>query len=219
MKVRIAIDGPSGAGKSSIAKSLAKKLSIEYVDTGALYRTVAYIAREKELEEKVDSLLEEVRSRQIRVIDGKVFLDGQDLGDKIRSEEISQLSSKLSKEPAIRQALLSIQQDLADKYSLVMEGRDIGSVVMPEAEFKFFLTASPEIRSERRLKQLLEKGQEVDYETVYKDIMERDFRDQNRPVAPLIQVEDAIKIDSGSLSEEEVLKKMVQIISESKGNV
>lgn len=215
MRIRIAIDGPSGAGKSSIAMALAKKLGLEYVDTGALYRSVALLAKEKNLVDDLEGLVKEVENSKIEINKGNVIINGRDFGEQIRSEEISKLSSKLSKEVLIRNALLTIQKDLANNYSLVMEGRDIGSVVIPQAEYKFYLTASPEIRSKRRYDQLVEKGQDPVLEEVYKDIMERDHRDKTRSIAPLVRVEDAIIIDSGNLTEEEVLEKMFQIVKES----
>lgn len=215
MHYRVAIDGPSGAGKSSIAKSVAKELGILYVDTGALYRAVAYIARENKLEDDIPNLLEVLKKYQLTFKSGQITVNGKNVESKIRSEEISKLSSRLSKEEEIRRILLGIQQKIAREHSLVMEGRDIGSVVIPDAEFKFYLTADAKIRSERRYQQLIEKGEDADFESVYKEMVERDFRDKNRAHAPLVMVEDAICIDSGNMSEEDVLRRIVDIIRES----
>lgn len=204
----IAIDGPSGAGKSAIASALAKRLGYEYIDTGALYRTIAYIAVREGGDLSTEKLLKRVDAQSIDYKDGAVQLNGEALGDVIRTEAISQKTSQLSKEPAVRDYLLSLQRRLAEDGGVVMEGRDIGTVVLPSADVKFFLTASEEERARRRYEQRLASGEAVDMETIKADIHARDERDKNRAVAPLKQAADAILVDSTAMSEEEVLDTM-----------
>lgn len=208
----IAIDGPSGAGKSAIASALAKRLGYEYIDTGALYRTIAYIAVREGGDLSTEELLKRVDAQSIDYKDGAVQLNGEALGDVIRTEAISQKTSQLSKEPAVRDYLLSLQRRLAKDGGVVMEGRDIGTVVLPSADVKFFLTASEEERARRRYEQRLAFGEAVDMETIKADIHARDERDKNRAVAPLKQAADAILVDSTAMSEEEVLDTMVNYV-------
>lgn len=208
----IAIDGPSGAGKSAIASALAKRLGYEYIDTGALYRTIAYIAVKEGGDLSTEELLKRVDAQSIDYKDGAVQLNGEALGDVIRTEAISQKTSQLSKEPAVRDYLLSLQRRLAEDGGVVMEGRDIGTVVLPSADVKFFLTASEEERARRRYEQRLAFGEAVDMETIKADIHARDERDKNRTVAPLKQAADAILVDSTSMNEEEVLDTMVNYV-------
>lgn len=208
----IAIDGPSGAGKSAIASALAKRLGYEYIDTGALYRTIAYIAVREGGDLPTEELLKRVDAQSIDYKDGAVQLNGEALGDVIRTEAISQKTSQLSKEPAVRDYLLSLQRRLAKDGGVVMEGRDIGTVVLPSADVKFFLTASEEERARRRYEQRLAFGEAVDMETIKADIHARDERDKNRAVAPLKQAADAILVDSTAMSEEEVLDTMVNYV-------
>ena len=208
----IAIDGPSGAGKSAIASALAKRLGYEYIDTGALYRTIAYIAVREGGDLSTEELLKRVDAQSIDYKDGAVQLNGEALGDVIRTEAISQKTSQLSKEPAVRDYLLSLQRRLAKDGGVVMEGRDIGTVVLPSADVKFFLTASEEERARRRYEQRLAFGEAVDMETIKADIHARDERDKNRTVAPLKQAADAILVDSTAMSEEEVLDTMVHYV-------
>lgn len=208
----IAIDGPSGAGKSAIASALAKRLGYEYIDTGALYRTIAYIAVKEGGDLSTEELLKRVDAQSIDYKDGAVQLNGEALGDVIRTEAISQKTSQLSKESAVRDYLLSLQRRLAKDGGVVMEGRDIGTVVLPSADVKFFLTASEEERARRRYEQRLAFGEAVDMETIKADIHARDERDKNRTVAPLKQAADAILVDSTAMSEEEVLDTMVNYV-------
>lgn len=208
----IAIDGPSGAGKSAIASALAKCLGYEYIDTGALYRTIAYIAVREGEDLSTEELLKRVDAQSIDYKDGAVQLNGEALGDAIRTEAISQKTSQLSKEPAVRDYLLSLQRRLAKDGGVVMEGRDIGTVVLPSADVKFFLTASEEERARRRYEQRLAFGEAVDMEKIKADIHARDERDKNRAVAPLKQAADAILVDSTAMSEEEVLDTMVNYV-------
>ena len=208
----IAIDGPAGAGKSAIASALAKRLGYEYIDTGALYRTIAYIAVREGGDLSTEELLKRVDAQSIDYKDGAVQLNGEALGDVIRTEAISQKTSQLSKEPAVRDYLLSLQRRLAEDGGVVMEGRDIGTVVLPSADVKFFLTASEEERARRRYEQRLAFGEAVDMETIKADIHARDERDKNRAVAPLKQAADAILVDSTAMNEEEVLDTMVNYV-------
>lgn len=208
----IAIDGPSGAGKSAIASALAKRLGYEYIDTGALYRTIAYIAVKEGGDLSTEELLKRVDAQSIDYKDGAVQLNGEALGDVIRTEAISQKTSQLSKEPAVRDYLLSLQRRLAEDGGVVMEGRDIGTVVLPSADVKFFLTASEEERARRRYEQRLAFGESVDMEIIKADIHARDERDKNRAVAPLKQAVDAILVDSTAMSEEEVLDTMANYV-------
>lgn len=208
----IAIDGPSGAGKSAIASALAKRLGYEYIDTGALYRTIAYIAVREGGDLPTEELLKRVDAQSIDYKDGAVQLNGEALGDVIRTEAISQKTSQLSKEPAVRDYLLSLQRRLAKDGGVVMEGRDIGTVVLPSADVKFFLTASEEERARRRYEQRLAFGEAVDMEKIKADIHARDERDKNRAVAPLKQAADAILVDSTAMSEEEVLDTMANYV-------
>ncbi|MDO5036903.1 MAG: (d)CMP kinase [Tissierellia bacterium] len=216
MNYAVAIDGPTGAGKSSIAKELAKRLGILYVDTGAMFRAVALLAlRDLTPPYREEDLLGLLEDHAIAFDGSGIGIDGKPVDGLIRSEEISNLSSKVvSTQPGVRKALLEIQQALAKENSLVMEGRDIGSVVLPEAKYKFFLTASPQIRAKRRYDQLMEKGQAANYDQVLEDLLARDKRDSQRKVAPLVQTEDAILIDSSHLSQEETINKMLSYIEE-----
>lgn len=209
MSFKIAIDGPSGAGKSAIAKTLAQRLNYEYIDTGSLYRTIAYIATEIAQTDIVEEILQACDEVTIGYEKGRVTLEGSPLGDAIRTEAISQKTSELSRDPAIRNYLLQLQRRLAEKGGTVMEGRDIGTVILPDAEIKFYLTASEEERARRRYLQRKEFGDDVDLKTIQEDIHRRDLRDRTREVAPLKQAEDAIVIDSTNLEEDEVIEKMM----------
>ena len=220
--MKIAIDGPSGAGKSTVAKALSKKLGIVYVDTGALYRTVGYFVRENGVDPKdadrVTSLLPRINI-EVKYENGtqRVYLNGEDLGDKIRQPDISMYASAVSAIPAVRAFLLDTQRDIANKNSVVMDGRDIGTVILPDAEVKIFMSASSEARAKRRYKELLEKGENVVYETVLAEMIERDNNDRNRSVAPAIPAADAIHMDNSNMSIEENVDAIIAIINEKGG--
>lgn len=213
----IAVDGPSGAGKSTVAKMLSARLGIVYLDTGALYRAVGLKAYRDGWEEKDESVAARLPVTDIKVKydeTGKqrVFLDGKDVSEDIRRDFVSGYGSRFSALPSVRAALLSLQRTVAAEYSSVLDGRDIGTVVLPNAEFKFFLTASVDIRARRRTEELLAKGQSAVFETVKADIEARDYRDSHRAVSPLKKADDAVEIDSSDLSAEEVVEKMLSYI-------
>ena len=214
---KIALDGPSGAGKSTVAKALAKSLGIVYVDTGALYRTVGYYVRQKDKDPKnadeVGALLPEIHI-EIRYEDGAqhVYLNGEDLGDKIRTPEMSMYASAVSAIPAVRAFLLDTQRDIARKNSVVMDGRDIGTVILPDAEVKVFLFASNEARAKRRYKELVAKGEDVKYEDVLREMIERDNNDRNRDVAPAVPAEDAVMMDNSCMSVEDNVNAVIELI-------
>lgn len=203
----VAIDGPSGSGKSTIAKLLADKLNITYVDTGAMYRAIALYSKKTGCDP--DEFLYDI---EIDYRDNKVFLNGEDVSDKIRSEEISKLASNISKDLKVREYLVQKQREISKKRSVVMEGRDIGTVVLPDAKYKFYLDAGVDIRAKRRYKQLLEKGEDVEFTKVLNDLKDRDFNDINRENSPLYMAEGAIFIDSADLTLEETLEKMFNIV-------
>ena len=208
MKINIAIDGPLGAGKSAIAKALAARLGYEYIDTGSLYRSIAYIADRAHTTEDIEALIQVLEEHEIDYRAGSAYVDGRAVGDEIRTERISSLTSTLSKEPEVRAYLLALQRRLANRGGTVMEGRDIGTVVLPDAELKFFLTATEEERARRRYLQRKESGESVSMEKIRADLHNRDLQDSARAVAPLVQAEDAILVDSTSLSPEEVVERM-----------
>ena len=204
--IQIAIDGPSGAGKSSLSKAAAKALGIIYVDTGALYRTVGYYAREIGLPADKAEIAPIVNHLHEITIEVKyengvqcVYLNGENLGDRIRSSDMSMYASAVSAVPAVRAFLLDTQKDIAAKNSVIMDGRDIGTVVLPDAEVKIYLTASAEERARRRVLQLAEKGENVAFEQVLQDIEKRDYDDMHRAVAPLRRAEDAVLADTSDL--------------------
>jgi len=204
--LRIAIDGPSGAGKSTIAKMVAKKLGMDYIDTGAMYRAFGLkLVREGLAIEENDALKAVLAETDIDFSDGNIYLDGEIVNDLIRTPEASMVASKSSAFASVRKKMVELQRKMAQSNSVIMDGRDIGTVVMKDAEFKFYLTASAEERARRRTAELIEKGQDVDFDTVLKDIQQRDYNDMNRAVTPLRKADDAIEIDSTSMTIEEVV--------------
>ncbi|MBR3847880.1 MAG: (d)CMP kinase [Oscillospiraceae bacterium] len=216
-KIAIAIDGPSGAGKSTISKILAKELQFVYVDTGAIYRTVGIYTYRKGVDptdaEAVEKLLPGI-DIVIKHVDGvqRIFLNGEDVSEKIREHIISKYASDVSAIPAVRKFLLNMQREFAERYNVIMDGRDIGTVVLPNADIKIFLTATDEDRAKRRYDELILKGQDVPFEKVLSDMRERDRNDSQRATAPLAAAEDAITVDTtGNTLEQsvEVLKKLV----------
>ena len=220
--IQIAIDGPGGAGKSTISKAVAAKLGIVYVDTGALYRTVGYYVRSQNLDPKdraaVSACLPNI-SIEVRYVDGAqhVFLNGEDLGDRIRTPEMSMYASAVSAIPEIRAFLLETQKDIARKNSVIMDGRDIGTVILPNADVKIFLTASPECRARRRYDELIAKGQQVSYEDVLREMNERDTQDSTREIAPATAAKDAVVFDNTGMSLEESVAAVVAMVREKTG--
>ena len=219
--MKVAIDGPAGAGKSVLARAAAKDLGFIYVDTGALYRGIGLYALRKGAspasEEEVTPLLREIEE-EIRFIDGEqhVFLNGEDVSDFIRTEEVSKAASDVSAIPAVRDFLFDMQREIAEKNDVIMDGRDIGTAVLPDAEVKIFLTARPEIRAERRQKQLEEKGISASFEEVLRDVNERDYNDTHRAFRPLKMAKDAVLLDDSEMSPEESAQKIKEIISEAR---
>lgn len=217
--IQIAIDGPGGAGKSTISRSVAARLGIVYVDTGALYRTVGYYVRSREVDphdaKGVEALLPQI-SIEVRYEDGvqRVYLNGEDPGDRIRTPEMSMYASAVSAIPAVRAFLLETQKDIARKNSVIMDGRDIGTVILPNADLKIFLTASPECRARRRYDELRAKGQEVAYEDVLREMVQRDGQDAGRAVAPAVAAEDAVILDNSSLNLEESIEAVISLVRE-----
>ena len=220
--IQIAIDGPGGAGKSTISKAVAAKLGIVYVDTGALYRTVGYYVRSQNLDPKdraaVSACLPNI-SIEVRYVDGAqhVFLNGEDLGDRIRTPEMSMYASAVSAIPEVRAFLLETQKDIARKNSVIMDGRDIGTVILPHADVKIFLTASPECRARRRYDELIAKGQQVSYEDVLREMNERDTQDSTREIAPATAAKDAVVFDNTGMSLEESVAAVVAMVREKTG--
>jgi cytidylate kinase len=213
--LRIAVDGPSGAGKSTIAKKLAEKLGIQYVDTGAMYRAIGYKMLNKGVTEKdKKKIVKLLADTQVDWKNGKVILDGKSLGNKIRTPEVSEMASKCSAIKEVREKLVEEQRNIASRMSVVMDGRDIGTNVMPDAEVKIYLDAAPEERARRRYLELKEKGQDVTLEEVLKDINERDKRDMTRKINPLRKADDAHLIDSTGMSIEEVVEAACRIVED-----
>ena len=215
--MKIAIDGPAGAGKSSIAKLVAKKLSFVYVDTGAMFRTVAYYflsqGKDPSDAEMVTEECEKI-SISIEYKDGAqhIFLDGTDVSTEIRQEEVGKNASVVAKNQAVRNRLLALQRQIAEKQDVIMDGRDIGTVVLPDAQVKIYLTASASVRAERRYKELVEKGETCNLKKIEEDIIARDEQDMNREIAPLKQAEDAVLVDSSYMTIEEVVDKIIEIV-------
>ena len=219
MKINVAIDGPAGAGKSTVARAAAQKLGYIYVDTGALYRTVGVYAIRHGIDYKdakaVEAMLPNVRV-ELKFIDDvqHVFLNGEDVSEEIRLPESSMAASAVSAVPAVRAFLFELQREIAKHNDCLMDGRDIGTVVLPDAKVKIFLTADPELRAERRYKELLEKGQTVEYADVLKDLKERDYADSHRAVAPLKPAEDSILLNTTKLNLEESIAAVIRIVKE-----
>lgn len=217
--IKIAIDGPSGSGKSTLAKSLSQRLGYVYVDTGAIYRTVGLYAKRNGIDPHDEKTISEHFGKidiALKWKDGaqRIFLSDDDVSDDIRTPEASMYASAVSALPAVRNFLLSMQRQIAEKENVIMDGRDIGTVILPDAQVKIFMKADPEIRAKRRYKELLEKGKNVTYEEVYDDMCLRDKNDSSRAVAPCVPAEDAVIFDNGMLSLEETVEAAINIIKE-----
>ena len=217
--IAVAIDGPAGAGKSTIARQAAKKVGFIYVDTGALYRTVGlFMLRNGITPNDGEAVSKEVDSGRVKIDlafqDGeqKVLLNGEDVTGLIRTPEVSLASSQVSAVPKVREFLFSLQKNLAKEHHVIMDGRDIGTVVLPEAQVKIFLTASPEERAKRRCKELQEKGMEADFDDVLREIKERDYNDSHRVIAPLVPAKDAVFVDTSSMTLEQAVHAVLDLV-------
>ena len=221
--VSVAIDGPAGAGKSTIARQLASQLGFRYVDTGAIYRTVAYFmdlwgVSPKDVDgvsRYIDELTVDIEYDENGL--QHMFMNGMDVTDDIRSQDISQKASLISAHACVREMLLDMQRDMAKQYNVIMDGRDIGTVVLPKATVKIFLTASAEVRAKRRCDELLAKGQKAKYETILKEIQQRDYQDTHREIAPLKMARDSIRVDTSEMSIPEVVAAIREIVREKAG--
>ena len=212
-KTIVAIDGPAGAGKSTIAKRLAQRIGADYIDTGAMYRAVALkLLRTGTDYNDPEALQAMLDAMDVDFSQGKTILDGEDVSGLIRTPEISALASPSSGVPAVRYKLTALQQAMGKRKSIVMDGRDIGTVVFPDADFKFFLTASADERARRRTEEMRAKGQEADFETIRADIIQRDYQDSHRAFRPLQKAEDAVEIDSTDMSIDSVVDTMMAFI-------
>lgn len=213
----IAIDGPAGAGKSTIAKIVAKELGFIYVDTGAMYRTMALACYRAGINaDEEEKVVEKCQSVKVTLgyEDGaqKVYLNGEDVSTEIRQEVIGNMTSAIAIYPPVRKILVEMQQSLAETNDVVMDGRDIGTAVLPNADLKIYLTASSRTRAERRYKELTEKGVECNIDDIEADIKDRDYRDMNRDVSPLVQAEDAVLVDSSDMNIEQVVEKIKSLV-------
>ncbi len=216
--INVAIDGPAGAGKSTIAKAASKALGYIYIDTGALYRTVGLNALRNGVDIKDDSAvaasLTDELCIELRFVDGeqRMFLNGEDVSVEIRTPDASMAASRVSAVSAVRKYLFDLQKNLAKSSNCIMDGRDIGTVVLPDADVKIFLTASPEARAKRRYKELIEKGMEASYDEVLADMIKRDYDDSHRAIAPLKQADDAVLCDTSELTLEESIELVINTI-------
>ena len=222
-KITIAIDGPAGAGKSTIARRIAKELGCYYVDTGAIYRTVAYFMDLLGISPKdadgVERYIDELTIHIEYDADGlqHMIMNGMDVTGDIRTQDISQKASLISALPVVREVLLDMQREVARQHNVVMDGRDIGTVVLPDANVKIFLTASAEVRAKRRTDELLAKGQTANYEQILKEIQQRDYQDTHRPIAPLKMARDSVKVDTSDMTIEQVVARIHEIVAEKTG--
>ena len=217
--IAVAIDGPAGAGKSTLARAAAKRLSYIYVDTGALYRSIALNAVRNNVEisnsGEIEKMLEKTKIELKFINDEqRVFLNGEDVSDKIRTSEISMAASSISALPAVRSFLLELQRELARKNNVIMDGRDIGTVVLPNAQVKIFLTASPECRAKRRYDEYIANGKQENYEEILESIKQRDYNDSHRAIAPLKAADDAVLVDTSDDTPQQSVERIVKIIEE-----
>ena len=219
MGFNVAIDGPAGAGKSTIAKAVAAKLGFIYVDTGAMYRAIALYLLNHNIASDDEKVIEESLNDinvEIAYVDGsqQVLLNGDNVSKEIRREEVGNMASATSVYGCVRSKLLSLQRELARKSDVIMDGRDIGTCVLPDAQVKIYLTASVDCRAQRRYKELVEKGETPVLEDIKKDISDRDYRDMHRDIAPLKQAEDAVLVDSSDMTIDEVAEKILDLYKE-----
>lgn len=219
MSINIAIDGPAGAGKSTIAKKLAQKLGYVYVDTGAMYRAMAYYFLQQGIDKTDEAAINAAvddADVTIRYVDGaqQVLLNGEDVTGNLRSEQVGNMASNTSVYPAVRVKLVALQQKLAQTTDVIMDGRDIGTCVLPDAQVKIYLTASVGTRAKRRYDELVEKGEKPDLAKIEADIEERDYRDMHREMSPLRQADDAVLVDSSEMNIEQVVSAILEIVKE-----
>ncbi len=216
--IRVAIDGPGGTGKSSIAKAVAARLGLEYIDTGAMYRSIGLKALRKGVSpsdtEAVEKMLEDT---VIDFNDNHMYLDGEDVSGLIRTNEISMAASDISKLPCVRAKADALSKHLAATKNVIMEGRDIGTIVIPDAEVKIFMTAAPEVRAKRRYFQLLDAGKPADYDQIFDEIQKRDYQDSHRDYHPLKQADDAVLLDTSNMTKEENIEAVIDLIREKTG--
>lgn len=217
--INVAIDGPAGAGKSTVARGAAKELGYIYVDTGALYRTVALAAQRKNVLGDVNGICDMLPGITVELKfddegEQRVYLNSEDVSSLIRTPEISMAASSVSQIPKVREFLLELQRSIARENNVIMDGRDIGTVVLPNADVKIFLFASPECRAERRYKELIEKGQDVKYEDVLKDVNDRDYQDSHREIAPLKPTDESVMADTTGKALPESIEMVVSVIKE-----
>ncbi len=221
LRTRVAIDGPAGAGKSTISKQTARDLGLVYVDTGAMYRAVALFALQKKTDpsdsDAVIPLLDDIHI-DLKYIDGvqKIYLNGSDVSEEIRREEVGKAASAVSAIAEVRGRLVDMQRDIASEASVIMDGRDIGTCVLPDAQLKIYLTASPEERAERRYNELLKKGESVSFEKILEDIKQRDYNDMHREASPLKKADDAVVLDTTGYTLEESIAAVKRLVEEAR---
>lgn len=214
MRISVAIDGPAGAGKSTIAKLVAKEFDLMYINTGAMYRAVALKSNENGLTpDKVNDICALIEGMDMEFVNDDLVLNGVNIQNEITLPEISGIVSDYASIPEVRAKLVELQREMSKKFNVIMDGRDIGTVVLKEAPFKFFLTATPEERANRRFKELKERNIDCQYEVILKDIIERDYKDSHREVDPLRKADDAIEVDTTGLNIMEVTEKINSVIS------
>ena len=217
--LRVAIDGPGGTGKSSIAKAVAEKLGLEYIDTGAMYRAMGLKSlRQGVSPDDIDAVEKMLAETTLDFRDNHMYLDGEDVSGLIRTGEVSMAASNISKLPAVRAKADELSHHLASTRDVIMEGRDIGTFVIPDAEVKIFMTASADVRAQRRYLQLKEAGKPADYDEIYEDIQKRDYQDSHRDYHPLQQAEDAVFLDTSEMSKEDNIDAVIRIIKEKTGS-
>lgn len=216
--IRVAIDGPGGTGKSSIARAVAERLGLEYIDTGAMYRAMGLKSLRMGVSpEDVEAVEKMLADTEIDFNDNHMYLDGEDVSGLIRTNEISMAASDISKLPCVRAKADALSKHLASTRNVIMEGRDIGTIVIPDAEVKIFMTAAPEVRAKRRYLQLLEAGKPADYEQIFDEIQKRDYQDSHRDYHPLKQADDAVLLDTSDMNKEENIEAVIDLIREKTG--